>query len=109
MTTSFRRTDRDRVEARGTDADLEIVIITRGSATSPGSGEEQTETRTRTAGRIAPTGQGIDLWQPDEELAGFITRIRTSLPDGRTGWPSPTHTAQHIEGLLLRYRQQTGT
>ena len=74
-----------------------------------GTGEERHVSRSRCAGHIAEeTGQGPDAWQPDEQIAGLIGRIRVRPSGGRTGWTSPTHCANHLEGLMLRYRNRRG-
>jgi hypothetical protein len=83
----------------GSDA-LETLIVT------PDQAGKERVSRSRPAGRISPSGQGRDIRQLDEQLAGFIERIRTRPGDGRTGWPS--HCSPHIGGLLL-YRQHTNT
>ena len=88
----FRRTGRDVVEFpgdAGRDA-LETLMVTPGQA-----GEERVR-RSRPAGRISPSGQGRDIRQLDEQLAGFIEHILTRPGDGRPGWPS--HCSQHIGG-----------
>ena len=105
MGEKFRRTDRDRVTfGTGGDKDtLEVLITTRGVATDQ-TGSERKTTRSRCAGSIRDTRQETDLWQPDEQLAGFIQRIQVGPGDGRRGWPSPTHCSNHIEGLILHYR-----